>query len=210
MIDVQQQISAVRRTAGTRVLEAGEARVTTISQVYRTGIDDLWDVVTSAERIPRWFLPVSGDLVEGGRYQLDGNAGGTITRCDKPRGFAATWEYGDTVSWIEVRLSPEGDDRTRFELEHVGHVEDDFWDTYGPGAAGVGWDMGLFGLAGHLAGPEHVLDPADAAAWIGTADGRALLRGAADGWAAADIAAGTDDATARAKAERTYAFYTGG
>ena len=209
MIDVQQQISTVRRTAGTRILEAGEARVTTISQVYRTGIDDLWDVVTSAERIPRWFLPVTGDLVEGGRYQLEGNAGGTITRCEKPRGYAATWEYNGDVSWIEVRLTPEGDDRTRFELEHVGHVDSDFWDTYGPGAGGVGWDLGLFGLAGHLAGPAQALDPADAPAWIVTPDGKALLRGTADSWAAADIAAGTDPAEARAKADRTYAFYAG-
>ena len=54
MIDVKHQVSAVRRTMGTRTLEAGEARVLTISQAYATTIDDLWDAVTSAERIPRW------------------------------------------------------------------------------------------------------------------------------------------------------------
>jgi hypothetical protein len=32
MIDVEKQISAVRRTVGGRTLEAGEARVVTISQ----------------------------------------------------------------------------------------------------------------------------------------------------------------------------------
>ena len=26
---------------------------------------------------PRWFLPISGELRLGGRYQLTGNAGGT-------------------------------------------------------------------------------------------------------------------------------------
>ena len=41
MIDVRQQISNVRRTLGRRTLEAGEARVSVISQVYDTGIDDL-------------------------------------------------------------------------------------------------------------------------------------------------------------------------
>ena len=56
MIDVKQQISAVRRTLGSRRLEAGEARVSTLSQVFDTGIDDLWDVVTNPERIPRWLL----------------------------------------------------------------------------------------------------------------------------------------------------------
>jgi hypothetical protein len=66
MKDAKEQISAVRRQVGDRVLEAGEARVSTISQVYDTGIDDLWDAVTSAERIPRWFMPISGELREYG------------------------------------------------------------------------------------------------------------------------------------------------
>ncbi len=34
MIDVVQQINAVRRQVGARVLEAGEARTVTISQSY--------------------------------------------------------------------------------------------------------------------------------------------------------------------------------
>ena len=79
MIDVKEQINAVRRTLGERTLEAGAAKVLTISQVYDTGIDDLWDTVTNPERIPRWFLPISGELRVGGRYQFEGNAGGTIT-----------------------------------------------------------------------------------------------------------------------------------
>ena len=82
-------------------------------------------MVTNPERIRRWFLPVSGDLSEGGHYQLESNAGGTISHCEKPRGFAATWEYDEDVSWIEVRLTPEGDGRTRLELEHVAHVADE-------------------------------------------------------------------------------------
>ena len=52
MIDVTQQINAVRRRVGTRVLEAGEARTVTISQTYRAGLEDVWDACTSAERIP--------------------------------------------------------------------------------------------------------------------------------------------------------------
>ena len=44
----------------------------------------MWDAVTSAERIPRWFLPISGDLRLGGRYQLEGNAGGEVLECAPP------------------------------------------------------------------------------------------------------------------------------
>jgi uncharacterized protein YndB with AHSA1/START domain len=107
MIDVEHEISSTHRELGGRSLAAGEARVVTIRRVYDTTVEDLWDACTNPERIPRWFLPVSGDLREGGRYQLEGNAGGTISRCDPPTGFDATWEYGGEVSWIELRLSAD-------------------------------------------------------------------------------------------------------
>ena len=74
MIDVTQQINAVRRQVGTRVLEAGEARTVTVSQSYNAAVEDVWDACTNPERIPRWFLPITGDLRPGGRYQLQGNA----------------------------------------------------------------------------------------------------------------------------------------
>ena len=210
MTDARQHISTVRRTLGSRTLDAGEARVSVISQVYDTDLDDLWDVVTNPERIARWFVPVEGELKQGGHYQLQGNAGGTITRCDRPRGYAATWEFGGMVSWIEVRLTPEGADRTRFELEHVAHVDDGMWDQYGPGATGLGWDSALWGLAKHLSAPAAVPDNADVAAWLASDEGKALLRASADGWAAAEVAAGGDPATAERHADTSYAAYTGG
>ena len=150
MIEVTQQISAVQRQVGTRALPAGEARAMTISQSYHTTIDDLWEACTSADRIPRWFLPVSGELRLGGRFQIEGNASGTIERCDPPKGFTATWEYGGSVSWIEVSLSPAADGWTVLELAHIGHIDDQSWAEFGPGAIGIGWDMALMGLAIHL------------------------------------------------------------
>ncbi|OWV07966.1 polyketide cyclase [Micromonospora wenchangensis] len=209
MIETSQQISAVRRTVGSRTLEAGEARVLTISQTYPTTLDDLWDACTNAERIPRWFLPISGDLRLHGRYQFEGNAGGVVQRCDPPKGFAATWEMGDEISWIEVRLTPEGDERTRFTLEHVAHVDDVRWTEYGPGAVGVGWDSGLLGLASHLDADGGGVTPDGAAAWIGSADGRRFMTLSGEAWAEADIAGGTEPQAARAAAARTIAAYTG-
>jgi uncharacterized protein YndB with AHSA1/START domain len=66
MIDVNQQINAVRRQVGTRVLEAGEARTVTVSQSYDAAVEDVWDACTNPERIPRWFLPITGDLRPAG------------------------------------------------------------------------------------------------------------------------------------------------
>ncbi|MFJ6194670.1 SRPBCC family protein [Micromonospora sp. NPDC092111] len=209
MIETTHQINAVRRTIGTRILEAGEARVLTISQTYDTTLDDLWDACTSAERIPRWFLPVSGDLRLHGRYQFEGNAGGTVERCDPPKSFAATWEMGDEISWVEVRLSPEDDGRTRFTLEHIAHVDDARWTEYGPGAVGVGWDMGLVGLAIHLSTGGAPVDRAAAAEWMGSDEGRRFVTLSGQHWAEADIASGTDPEVARAAAGRTIAAYTG-
>lgn len=50
MIDVDHQISAVRRTVGNRTLNAGEARVVTISQTYDADAADLWDACTNINR----------------------------------------------------------------------------------------------------------------------------------------------------------------
>jgi uncharacterized protein YndB with AHSA1/START domain len=208
MIDVKHQISEVRREVGSRALEAGEARVMTISQAYEGSLDDVWDACTNPGRIARWFLPIAGELRLGGRYQLEGNAGGTIERCDPPNSFAATWEAGGQESWIEVRLTEQPDGRIRMELEHVAHVSDEFWDQFGPGAVGVGWDLALIGLALHLPGNRPV-DREQAAAWVGSDDGRQFITLSSELWCQASIAAGTPAADAWAAGERTVAFYTG-
>ena len=155
MIEVIEQINAVRRRVGRRTLDAGEAHSVIISQVYAASIGDVWDACTSPARIPRWFLPVTGDLKPGGRYQIEGNAGGTIECCDPPREFTATWEFGGQVSWIEVRLTSEPAGGTRLELEHIADPGTP-WAEFGPGAVGVGWDMALTGLVTHLASGQPV------------------------------------------------------
>jgi uncharacterized protein YndB with AHSA1/START domain len=206
MIDVTQQINAVRRTVGSRVLEAGEARTVTISQTYDATVEDVWDACTDPERIARWFLPVSGDLRLGGRFQIEGNAGGTIERCDPPKGYATTWEFGEMTSWLEVRLSPEPDGGTRFELEHTAHV-DEHWGEFGPGAVGIGWDSAVVGLYLHLSSGEAI-GPGEGAAWAASEEGRRFMTLSGERWYEADVAGGADEAAARAAADRTIAAYT--
>jgi uncharacterized protein YndB with AHSA1/START domain len=209
MIDVDHQISSSDRQIGRRTLEAGEARTLTISRVYDTPPEDLWDACTNPERIPRWFLPISGDLRPGGRYELEGNASGTIERCEPPHSLDATWEYGGQISWVELRLTPEPEGRTRFALEHIAHVEDELWAQFGPGAVGIGWDGALLGLALHLAGGGEPVDRAAVEAWQASDEGRRFHSLASERWAEASIAAGTDAAEARAAAARVTDFYTG-
>ncbi len=215
MVDVNAQIGAVSRAVRTEDADGEPSHVQTLTQEYASPIDDVWDAVTSAERIPRWFLPVTGDLRLGGRYQLEGNAGGEILECSPPAGGAAryrvTWEFGGGVTWLVVRLSATGDDGTRLELEHTARAADippGFWEQFGPGATGVGWDGGLLGLALHLADDTSVT-PDRAEAWAFTDEGKAFYRAAADAWGAAHAASGAADDLAARAADATYAFYTG-
>nr|WP_042179581.1 SRPBCC family protein [Kibdelosporangium sp. MJ126-NF4]CEL13897.1 Aha1 domain protein [Kibdelosporangium sp. MJ126-NF4]CTQ88265.1 Aha1 domain protein [Kibdelosporangium sp. MJ126-NF4] len=208
MVDVKHQISSVRRTVGTRTLEAGEARVVTLSQAYDTDLDDLWDACTNIERIPRWFLPVSGELTLGGRYQFEGNAGGVVERCDPPKNFAVTWEMGGEVSWVDVRLSTDPDGRSRFTLEHVAHVKDEMWAQFGPGAVGIGWDGMLLGLSLHLASDDSIT-PEEGQAWQVSPEGKQFSLASSAKWAEASIAAGTPQDAARAAEHTVGKFYTG-
>ncbi|MGP9538375.1 SRPBCC domain-containing protein [Brachybacterium sp. AOP43-C2-M15] len=216
MVDVPVQLQSVTRSYRLAQEAGAPAHVQSLEQTYPAAIDDVWDAVTSAERIPRWFLPISGDLRPGGRYQFEGQAGGEILSCDPPADgtaeFRVSWEAMGSTSWVSVRLAAEGEDATRFELEHTARTADvpaEMWETFGPGATGVGWDGGLLGLALHLGAVEGTLSPSEAEAWAGTAEGRSFYRGAADGWAVAHAAAGEDAEATQLQADATYGFYTG-
>jgi uncharacterized protein YndB with AHSA1/START domain len=199
-------LGAATRTISTR--DDG-AKVLVATRRYDTSIEDLWDALTSAERIPRWLLPISGELRLGGRYQLEGNAGGEILRCEPPRTLGVTWGMHGQVSWVNVTLAEHPDGGALLRLEHAAHVPPEMWDQFGPGAVGVGWDQALWGLARHLAGAPG-LSPAEAGAWFTTAEGRAFAGASSDAWCEAWIASGVDPAAARAAAGQTTAFYTGG
>jgi uncharacterized protein YndB with AHSA1/START domain len=209
MIDVVHQISSVDRRVGNRTLEAGEARTLTVSRVYDAPRDDLWDACTNPERVSRWFLPISGDLRPGGRYEFQGNASGTIERCEPPHSLDATWEYGGQISWVELRLTPEPDGGTRFALEHIAQVADEFWAQFGPGAVGIGWDQAVLGLTLYLTSPADLPEREAVEAWQTSDEGRHFTSLSSERWAEASIAAGTDAEAAQAAAARATDFYSG-
>jgi uncharacterized protein YndB with AHSA1/START domain len=181
-------------------------KIAVARRTYPTDRVDLWDAVTSPDRLPRWFVPVTGDLRVGGRYQVEGNAGGVVERCTEPESFAVTWELGEMLSWLEVRLTPDGPG-TLLELVHEAPVDPDFWRQFGPGAVGVGWDLALMGLGLHLESGAPV-DPELAASFTLTPDGLEFVRQAARGWADAAVADGDEAGAAHEAAGRTVDFYT--
>lgn len=208
-LEVARVLGLVTRSFREREQQGQRERVVVASRDYDTDIDDLWAALTHPERIPRWFLPISGELRVGGRYQLQGNAGGEIQRCTPPAELRVSWEFNGDVSFVEVRLTALDPERTRLELQHhLSTGPSEHWDKYGPGATGAGWDLTLYGLGLHLASGESN-DPAKFMAWMGSAEGKAFCRSSAAAWGQAHIAAGAAPEVALASAERTAAAYTG-
>lgn len=188
------------------------ALVAVAMRTYDATVEDLWEAITTPERLARWFTAVEGELKLGGRYQLKGNASGTITRCEEPRALELTWEMMGGISWVNVQLETVGT-KARLTIEHIAHksgIGEEHLKRFGPGAVGIGWDLGLLGLQWHLQKPTAPRDQAAIDAWTKSDEGKAFMRGSGEAWGVAHAASGEDPEEASAKAERTIAAYTGG
>jgi uncharacterized protein YndB with AHSA1/START domain len=201
------QIPAVTRSVGAREVGGEDARVVAMTQTYPFAQAEVWNAITAQDRISRWLGPISGDFRPGGRYQIEGNAGGEVLECAEPHTLHVTWEYGGDVSWVTATLSGDESQAT-LTVEHVSHVGDEDWKMFGPSAVGIGWDMMLLGLALHL-GSGSSLDPEEAAAWSASADGTRFMARSNDEWRGANIAAGESEADAAAAAKRCLDAYMG-
>jgi uncharacterized protein YndB with AHSA1/START domain len=178
--DLMVELERMQRSVGAD----GDAHVVELRRTYPAPVEDVWDAVTNAERIPRWFLPVSGDLRPGGRFQLEGNAGGEILTCEPPSLLRVT--FGGPASIVELRLTPQGDGETVLELEHTVPIE---MAQSGAGAlyVGPGWDGALMGLGLFLRG-DAVGDPVAAA---NSTEAREFSRQSVSAWAAVVEHSGT-------------------
>src|ERR1043165_5955947 len=109
-------------------------------RTYDTSVEDLWDAITTPERLARWFGSVEGELRLGGRYAISGNASGTITRCEPHEAIDLTWEYMSTISWVTVRLVRDRG-KAQLTLEHIAHKDGtgdaaEHFKQFGPAAGG--------------------------------------------------------------------------
>ena len=88
-VDVVNQIGAVIRQVRIAERDGKEAKVVVATLTFATTPDDLWSAITEPERLQRWFSPVSGDLRLGGRYQIEGNASGSVIALHRSSGVVA-------------------------------------------------------------------------------------------------------------------------
>jgi len=154
MFDLIQELDAIERG----VARDAETVTATVSRTYRATAEEVWDAVTNPERLPRWFYPVTGNLREGGEFQLVGNAGGRILRCEAPNRLEVT--FGGPDSILVLSITQEGE-WTTLQLVHTVPLA---IAQSGAGAlfVGPGWDGALLGLGLHLDG-QDVGDPLAAA-----------------------------------------------
>lgn len=189
MSDASNQ-TAIERALGHRVLGATPARTVFMRRHYNAPIHAVWAAWTEPERLNRWFLPVSGDLRQGGHFSLGGNASGEILHCEPPHRLLVTWAYWERGEQppdeVELRLAPAADGGTLLELEHASVdlmdlVLDD--TVAGLTGLGTGWELPLtYSLPAYLAGE---LPDKPAAEWFEmTPEIEAAAQRSGEAWAA--------------------------
>jgi hypothetical protein len=77
-------LTVVQRSMADREIPQGSARAVVLKRRYDAPIEDVWNAITTPDRVDRFFLPLSGDLREGGTYAFEGQASGKILVCAAP------------------------------------------------------------------------------------------------------------------------------
>ena len=209
MIDIVREIEAVQREVGSGRIAAGEGRAIRLGRTYDAPIEDVWDALTNPERIGRWFLPISGDYRVGGRYQLEGNAGGEILACERPHRLRVTWVYGEVGQRCR-RLRARGaahigrrTDRRRSSSSTPRSCPTSRGASTGrarSASAGTGACSGCRSTCG--ASPSRI-----PIAWQLSDEGREFAARSSAAWGAANVAAGADPVAAASGVANTTAFY---
>lgn len=129
-------------------------------------VDRVWDVITQAEHIGRWFGDAGAeiDLRPGGRFTCSWKEHGTVNalveRVDRPRVFSYRWARPlgaevkpDNSTLVEFTLVPEGAG-TRLRVVESGFRDLDLSDEerakYAAGNV-EGWKQELDELIGYVA-----------------------------------------------------------
>lgn len=140
MIDIADRLTATHREV--RAAETAEFGLV-LRRRFPAPPATVWAALTDADRLARWFAPVTGDLRADGTFDVADQVAGTVLECAAPHLFTVTWG-GDNVV-VTVRMAPDDQGDTVVELVHTG-IERDGAVRHGPG-----WDVAIAGLERFLA-----------------------------------------------------------
>lgn len=157
MTDLERFLQGTRREMGVEDIPAGAARSAILSRRYEYSPAEVWAAITEPEPLSCWFLPVDGDLHEGGTFRLEGNANGDILRCTPSHELLLTWVFdGFTPAQVRVLLEPTDSGGTDLTLTHAS-VDPVFAPDSETWSVGVAYDIAFWALDRYLRGemPDH-------------------------------------------------------
>lgn len=184
--------------------EGRPGRTVLVTVVLGHDLQAVWDALTLSARLDCWAGTTTGRLNLGGHYAIADTASGRIRICEAPTHLQVDWDYGDGHSVVDARLELEGTTTLLTLANSMPDESDGEWELYGPGSAGVGWEMMLVALDQHLTTGASFDDEA----WVATGVGQATIRRWATAWGELHTASGVDPNVALRGVERTTAFYT--
>jgi uncharacterized protein YndB with AHSA1/START domain len=134
---------------GVLRLEGGRRGVR-FERTLAAPVDEVWDALTSPERLARWLAPGTVGTGASGTVRLDFGEGGLVAgrvlSWEPPSLLEYEWRFaGETESVVRFELSSTGDE-TLLVLDHRALAEEH--------AAGysAGWEAYLASLSDHLEG----------------------------------------------------------
>lgn len=154
----------------------GERRGVRFERLYSVPAEELWDALTSPERLARWLAPGSVGNGPDSSVRLDFGQGGLVTGrvlCwEPPSLLELEWRFdGETESVVRFELSPAAEG-TLLVLDHralaAGHAT----------GYSAGWHAHLASLSDQLEGRDGSWDERFAAALPHYRESAAALEGA--------------------------------
>lgn len=146
MIDRDAELDAV-----TRHVRRDPLTVSVIlRRDYEAPHDAVWNAITDRDELQQWFSPVTGQLHDGGTYQIEGGPSGGIWECKPREHFMLTVGGPESLLTVELGHTGEG---TTVQLTHGVPISEAVTGAEAV-TVGPGWDIALLGLGLYLRGQE--------------------------------------------------------
>ena len=210
MTQLEPLADAVSRTVETRRDADRVHLMLALSAPMDTPPANLWSLLADPALFATWYTLPRGDFREGGLLTTDSGAQGRILDVEAPHRVRLNWSRRGATGPLEIRVDPQDDGSSEFTLLRTLTVSAERFDTDGPGAIALPWDVLVDRLArrtGSWGRPQQLVLPS-VDAWMRTQEAQGAVRAWAIRWAAAALADGAAEDTARRGEQVTASLYS--